>query len=218
MPARRSPPMPLARPDETAASPVRIVLTGGPGAGKTAVLEMARRELCADVVVLKEAASILFRGGFPRADDIPARRAAQRAIYHVTSQLEQLELDRNRASALLCDRGTVDGAAYWPGTTEDYFEALGTTREAEHARYHAVLHLRVPRDGNGYDFTNPVRTESAAEAARIDAAIFDLWTGHPRRYVVENADDFAHKVERALERLREVVPRRRAHVCEPEPA
>lgn len=43
----------------------RIVLTGGPGAGKTALLELIRQSFCAHVKVLPEAASIIFGGGFP---------------------------------------------------------------------------------------------------------------------------------------------------------
>ncbi len=37
----------------------RIALTGGPGAGKTAVLELLRKYFCKHVRVLTEAASIL---------------------------------------------------------------------------------------------------------------------------------------------------------------
>src|SRR5690242_15099817 len=44
----------------------RVVLTGGPGAGKTAVLELVRQSFCSHVHVLPEAAGILFTGGFPR--------------------------------------------------------------------------------------------------------------------------------------------------------
>jgi hypothetical protein len=51
----------------------RVVLTGGPGAGKTAVLELIRQSFCDHVRVLQEAASLVFGGGFPREDD-PACR------------------------------------------------------------------------------------------------------------------------------------------------
>lgn len=44
----------------------RVVLTGGPGAGKTALLELVRQSFCTHVKVLPEAASIVFGGGFPR--------------------------------------------------------------------------------------------------------------------------------------------------------
>ena len=29
----------------------------------------------------------------------------------------------------LCDRGTCDGAAYWPEGTDDFFKQMGTTEE-----------------------------------------------------------------------------------------
>ena len=109
--------------------PKRIVITGGPGAGKTAVLELARQDLCAHVEVLPESARILFAGGFPRRKEDVARRAAQRAIYHVQNELEELGAASANIGTLLCDRGTLDGLAYWPSTSNDYFEDLGTTLE-----------------------------------------------------------------------------------------
>jgi hypothetical protein len=45
--------------------PRMVVITGGPGAGKTALIEVARRHFCHHVGFSPEAASILFRGGFP---------------------------------------------------------------------------------------------------------------------------------------------------------
>lgn len=66
----------------------RIVLTGGPGAGKTAVLELVRQSFCEHMVVLHEAASVVFGGGFPRSDTASHRRAAQRAIFHIQRELE----------------------------------------------------------------------------------------------------------------------------------
>ena len=59
----------------------RVVLTGGPGAGKTALLELIRQSFCSHVKVLPEAAGVVFGGGFPREDDPVCRRAAQRAIF-----------------------------------------------------------------------------------------------------------------------------------------
>src|SRR5262245_23288186 len=103
----------------------RIVLTGGPGAGKTAVLELVRRSFCSHVQVLPESAGILFGGGFPRGSDDDHRRCAQRAIFHTQRELETLAA-AGPASVLLCDRGTVDGLAYWPGPDE-FWSAVGTT-------------------------------------------------------------------------------------------
>ncbi len=175
-----------------------VVLTGGPGAGKTAVLEVIRRNFGEQVKVLPEAASILFRGGFPRGADALHRRCAQVAIFHLQRQLERLALEAPDGGLALCDRGTLDGLAYWPDGPEAFWRELGTTWEVERDRYHAVIHLRTPGAGEGYDRSNPVRLEDAAEAARIDEAIHRAWEGHPRRYTVESTADFMDKVVRVL--------------------
>ena len=67
-------------------APRLVVVTGGPGAGKTAVLEVARRELCRHVHLLPEAASILWRGLFRRHTTLPGRKAAQ--SNHISVKVE----------------------------------------------------------------------------------------------------------------------------------
>jgi len=183
----------------------RVVLTGGPGAGKTALLELIRQAFCKHVLVLPEAAGILFGGGFPREGDQPNRRAAQRAIFHVQRELEA-SADGHEPAMVLCDRGTIDGVAYWPGRPEEFWSSVGTTLEAELARYDAVIHLRTPALADGYNHQNPLRIESAATAADIDARIALAWAGHPRRFMVASSPDFLDKASRALALLRNELP------------
>jgi predicted ATPase len=183
----------------------RIVLTGGPGAGKTAVLELVRQYFCRHVMVLPEAAGILFGGGFPRGTPVAERAAAQRAIYHVQRELEEVAESRDEAAIVLCDRGTIDGEAYWPGPGS-LFPAVGSTREAELARYDAVLHLRTPPAGAYNNHTNPLRIETAAEAARVDERILEAWAGHPRRLFIPSQPDFMRKAHEALGLLRAELP------------
>ena len=182
----------------------RIVLTGGPGAGKTAVLELIRQYFCVHVRVLPEAAGIVFGGGFPRGLQRHQRRAAQRAIFFLQRELEVCA-DGDDAAIVLCDRGTVDGGAYWPGP-EELWASVGTTREEQLARYDAVIHLRTPGADNGYNQENPLRIESASEAAAIDESIARAWVGHPRRFVVEPTEDFLGKAARAIAILRDELP------------
>ena len=183
-------------------APRRIVLTGGPGAGKTAALELIRQALCRHVHVLPESAGIVFGGGFPRSATRAVRRAAQRAIFHVQRELEATTIDGD-FTVVLCDRGTLDGLAYWPGD-DDMLAGVGTTHATELARYHAVIHLRTPIDA--YTRDNPLRVETAREAAAIDAKIATVWAGHPRRFEVPVTADFMTKVERVVAILRDELP------------
>lgn len=185
--------------------PRLVVVTGGPGAGKTAVLEVAQRELCRHVVVLPEAASILWRGLFPRHATTPGRKAAQRAIVRIQLELQRMAIEEGRAALIICDRGTLDGLAYWPGTEGEYFDDIATTRERELARYAAVIHLQTPSPDQGYT-TSPYRIESAAEAAAIDQRIGAAWSAHPRRVFVPSDHDFLAKLHGALDLIRAEVP------------
>lgn len=182
----------------------RIVLTGGPGAGKTAILELIRLFFCDHVRTLPEAAGIVFGGRFPRSDRTDLRQAAQRAIYHVQRELESTVQTDNLA-VVLCDRGTIDCSAYWRGSG-DLFTAVGSTREAELRRYDAVIHLRTPTSASAYNRDNPLRIESMEEASVIDGRIATQWEGHPRRFFVEPTEDFLHKASHTLKLLRDEVP------------
>ena len=183
----------------------RIVLTGGPGAGKTAVLELARKHFRGKLDILHEAASIVFVGGFPRHPEAYARAAAQRAIYHVQAELERIAIETPSDKAILCDRGTIDGLAYWPFEPAQYFADVWSSLEKEIARYDAVIHLRTPPVTNGYH-KDALRIEAAEEAARIDARLLDVWAAHPRRFVVESTPDFFDKARRAIAILHQMLP------------
>jgi predicted ATPase len=182
----------------------RVVLTGGPGAGKSAVLELIRLFFCEHVKTLPEAAGIIFGGRFPRSHTEPVLQAAQRAIYHVQRELESTG-DAVNAAVVLCDRGTVDGAAYWIGAG-NLFTSVGSTREAELARYDTVIHLRTPTSPRAYNHDNPLRVESVEEAAAIDQRILEHWSGHPHRIVVPATLDFLSKASHVLALLRDEVP------------
>lgn len=185
-------------------APRRVVLTGGPGAGKTVVLELIRLFFCEHVKTLPEAAGIVFGGRFPRSARPPVRQAAQRAIYHIQRELESVAETEN-AAVVLCDRGTVDCAAYWTGDS-DLFSSVRTTRAIELARYDTVIHLRTPTTSHAYNRDNPLRVESIDEAAAIDVRIAAEWSDHPHRLVVEPTEDFLHKAARTLSLLRDEVP------------
>ncbi|MCM2353132.1 MAG: ATP-binding protein [Pseudobdellovibrio sp.] len=186
--------------------PRLVVITGGPGAGKTAVLEIARKMFCERVAILPESASILFKGGFWRLASESGQKSIQRAIYHVQKELQTIFFEENKWTVGLCDRGTLDGLAYWPGQPEDYLRALGTTLQQELNQYYGVIHLRVPSLTNGYNRQNPVRTETAEVAAAIDGRIHEVWKSHPNYYQISSAATFADKINESIELMSTFLP------------
>ena len=184
----------------------RIVVTGGPGGGKTTAADLFRREIGDRVVIVPESATMLFSGGFPRCAEPPGSLAAQHAIFHVQRNLENVQSALYPSRILLCDRGTVDGAAYWPGKTEEFFTDLGTTWERELARYDGVIFFESAAVGGmGIEGGNPERKETIEEAAELDARLYKLWKPHPRFVVVRHNPSFFEKIGYGLASLKAMV-------------
>jgi hypothetical protein len=184
--------------------PKRTVLTGGPGAGKTAVLELMRKTLCEHVRVVPRR---------PASCSAAASRAAMRSTFgaprnarsSTCSASSRRRSSRRTRRSRSATRGTLDGFAYWPGPDE-LWSAAGTTHDEQLARYDAVIHLQTPALEGGYNRRNPLRIESAAEAAAIDARITYGWARHPRRFEVPPMADFLAKAARAVELVRGELP------------
>ncbi len=187
------------------------MLTGGPGGGKTTAAELFRREIGEGVVVVPEAATLLFSGGFPRSDEPPARRSAQRAIYHVQRNLEDVQSALYPERILLCDRGTIDGAAYWPDPS-GFYHAVGTTEERELERYDAVIFFESAAVGGiSIEGGNPTRVESNLRATELDAKLRTLWSRHPRFVVVPHNASFVKKIMLGLSALESIVAQLRTN-------
>jgi predicted ATPase len=184
----------------------RVVLTGGPGGGKTTAADLFRREIGDRVVIVPEAATILFQGGFPRSRAGEALQAAQTTIFHVQRNLEDVQGALYPGRVLLCDRGTIDGAAYWPGDSADYFKAVGTSLEAELQRYDAVIFFETAAVGGAsIEGGNPMRSESIAEAVQLDKRLRALWCQHPRFILVPHNASFFKKISFGLAALEGIV-------------
>ncbi len=183
-----------------------IVITGGPGAGKTAVLEMAKKVLCEHIAILPEAASIVFGGGFWRLQSATAKLAAQSAIFHIQVEMENLVTRENKWAVGLCDRGTLDGLAYWPNGEDTFWETTGTQASQEYQKYFAVIHLRSPSDQFGYNQINPLRIENSLQATAIDEKISQVWAGHENYHVIESTENFLAKAQAAMKLISKYIP------------
>ena len=189
--------------------PLKIVLTGGPGAGKTTVVtQLATAPEWADwrdeiggVTAVPEAATQAYAARNTRWDrlDDTGRRDVQRAIYELQVEQEARLAEAARAAGhrvLLLDRGTIDGSAYWPDGPVAYWQALGSELADELARYAGVILLETAAAIGAYDgdATNAVRFEDADGAIESGRQLDRLWELHPHRTCVEAAQDFRDKV------------------------
>ena len=191
--------------------PFRIVVTGGPGGGKTTAADLFRREMGTEIVAVPESATLLFSGGFPRSTESDARIAAQTAIFHVQRNLEDVKTAQHPDRVLLCDRGTVDGAAYWPGEPEGFFRHLHTSLEAELERYDGVIFFESAAVGGmSIEGNNPVRIEDAPTARALDLKLRELWSRHPRYTFVPNNHSFFRKISLGLEALQSLLTQLKA--------
>lgn len=175
---------------------VKIAVTGGPSGGKTTLIEALQIDFKGKLTVVPEAASILYRGGFPRKKSDSGRRHAQKAICFIQQELEELICSENTQRLIVCDRGSLDGVAYWPGTEQEFFMAIGSSRPFEMAKYDWVIHLDTA-DESSFDTTNPVRTETHREALEINEKIKTAWQGHPQRIIIPHESEFLAKITRA---------------------
>lgn len=195
---------------------LRIVLTGGPGGGKTTAADLFRREIGDRVVVVPESATILFGGGFPRVADAVAGEATQQAIFAVQRNLEDVQAALYPDRVQLCDRGTVDGAAYWPAGPDAFFATMGSTQADELARYDAVLFFETAAVGNiAIEGGNRYRVESNAEAVALDGRLRALWGKHPRFYLVRHDASFLRKITAGLAILDRIVAEADGRKAEP---
>ncbi len=178
--------------------PAKIVLTGAPGSGKSTIaFELARRYPQLFVVVPEAATQYYTALGF-RWDQlqIEQQREAQRGIYRLQVEQEQRIAALHPEKTLLMDRGTIDGAAYWPDGPKEYWRDLGTTESQEIARYAMVIVLESSAAIGLYDgdVSNLVRFEDAAGALENAKLLAALWSAHPNVRLVSAHRDLEQKI------------------------
>jgi len=171
-----------------------VVLTGGPGGGKTTLIE----EL-ADAphwrgrfAALPEAIFLM------RSVGISAReKLFQRVMVHLQMALEDglahaLCLEEPRL--ILCHRGSLDPLAYWlirGWSEEEFFAYTHTNRQEHYARYAAVIHLVTAADGavaHYKRYPEAYRPETPQQAIELDHLLERVWGGHPHYYRIGNEE------------------------------
>lgn len=184
---------------------MRIVLTGGPSAGKTTIAEAVARAYWDRLSLVPESATLLFQGGFPRETSDEAVVCQQRAIYYVQRELEAVSQLGSPQKSLVCDRGTLDGLAFWPRTEDEFFLQIGKTKAEELRRYDWIIHLQT---ASRYSYRpSHIRRETYGEARAIDEKLQQIWREHPNWSLISNHLDFSVKITRALLAVKMIIDR-----------
>lgn len=200
----------------------RIVLTGGPCAGKTTALVRITEYFSNrgfKVFTIPEVPTLYSLSGWsyltPNHD---LYYEGERAILETQIGLEdsfsRLAETCTKPVLIVCDRGTLDISAYIsPDMWEDITHKAGTDTNQLRNRYDAVLHMVSAADGAEQYYTtanNAVRYEQMNEeglriARELDKKVIKAWTGHPHLRVINNNDDFNAKLNRVLKEIAHVV-------------
>ena len=187
----------------------KIVITGGPCAGKTTAMSWIQSNFTKmgyTVLFVPETATELITGG------VAPWTCGSNVAYQKCQMQLQLEkekiFEQGAASMLVekvlivCDRGALDNKAYM--TDLDFscvLEALGCNEVDLRDNYDAVFHLVTAAKGAEKFYTtanNAARTETVEQAAALDDKLIAAWTGHPHLRIIDNATDFEDKLKRLI--------------------
>lgn len=199
----------------------KVVLTGGPCAGKTTALPLVRTELERrgyTVAMVPEVAGLLLAGGYRLRQaaanwDTEAYLAMQIELCRVQQALEDAHQESLRTTCqhgvILCDRGMLDNQAYLlPAQWQAVLNEFGWSNVSLAKAYDVVYHLVSAADG-APDFykAEGVRSERLSDALLLEDKTDAAWAAHPRRRVIANEDpDFQSKMARLLAAVRADFP------------
>ena len=199
----------------------KIVITGGPCAGKTTGMSWIQNEftkLGYVVLFVPETATELINGGvapFSCGSNLDFQKCQIKLQMEKESIFEQAARTMNADKILIvCDRGLMDNKAYMDEIEfSELTREMNTNAVALRDGYDAVFHLVTAAKGAEKFYTtanNTARTETPEMAADLDDKLIAAWTGHPHLRVIDNSSDFEQKMIKLIAEIR-------SFLGEPEP-
>jgi len=188
----------------------KIVLTGGPCAGKTTALSRIFTRLasmgCRPIMVPEAATLTILAGvdpGVVSGHDFQLGLALTQMALEDRFEDYARKMPGPERPVLVCDRGVMDGKAYCDeGSWKNLLLALNKSEvELRECRYSAAIHLVTAAHGaeEYYNLDNAARKETPEQARALDDRLQEAWLLHPHSRVIDNSGSFAHKMHRVEE-------------------
>ncbi|MGI6232042.1 MAG: AAA family ATPase [Prevotella sp.] len=195
----------------------KIVLTGGPCAGKTTALVKIMEHFSSrgfKVFTLPEVPTIFLQAGMDYLTDNKAFfYEGEKSTLQIQLSMEddflRMAQQLDEPTVIICDRGTLDISAYLePEMWQRLIDDVGVTTQQLRDRYDAVLHLVSAADGAEEFYTtatNKDRKEGIEQAREMDKKTIKAWTGHPHLRVINNHRNFDNKIYRVIKEISNVL-------------
>lgn len=195
----------------------KIVLTGGPCAGKTTALVKIMEHFSSigyKVFIIPELPTLFLQAGMDYlTDNKDLFYEGEKATLEMQIALEdkflQMAKSVKQPVLIVCDRGAMDISAYMnPVLWNQIISDAKMNNDMLRSRYDAVLHLVSAADGAEQFYTtatNNKRTEGIELARILDKKVIQAWSEHPHLRVINNHEDFETKLERVLQEISDVL-------------
>lgn len=193
-----------------------FAFSGGPCSAKTYCLGVLSKLYEEQVLVVPEVATALFAEGYELPKEPPEEWEdkvhfdLQATILQRQQKAEKDHLEIAAATGkrlVMCDRGQLDGAAYWPSGLCGFLSTFNLRAETVHECYVAVIHLESLATGRPDRYekcrtSNPHRHEPLPLAQSREYAVRLAWSGHPNHHFLPTQDTADDQVQAVLTALR----------------
>jgi len=182
---------------------LKIVLTGGPMAGKSSILCYLKKYFKNKIMVIPEIATS-FENNFFRDQYFFSKslnKDLNKLFFSLQSELEFIYskvAKKKGINIIVCDRGLFDGAAYYNGSIDEFLDINKSTPDSIYKSYDVVIWLEtLVETKNDFVFRHRVLSRKEKNTIlKISKNNLKYWKLHPNFYIIKN--DYLRKRKAAV--------------------
>lgn len=190
----------------------KIVLTGGPAAGKSEAINYLRKQFTSRgyrVITLHETATDMILDGLIPNETLISfdfqNSLFEMQLFRENLYEKAMKCMEKKKTLVICDRGIMDGKVFLKeGEFEEIMSRHGVDKPSLLKRYDAIFHLHTSASLGPDYYTlenNQARSEDWKTALEQDQALIDSWSPHPCHYEIAaqiHLEDKLHALDQAV--------------------